>query len=138
MDKKLLALIALFFLSFAFFTAAMIFDKPFTNLIRAKEDSKPSPIRSKILAWPLSSLNANGDSQSTINVFVVSESDKPIVDKRVMIVNSIGTLTEISAITDNNGKASFSLSSTTPGIAEIEATIEPDIRLSQKVTIEFE
>jgi len=70
MDKKLLALITVFFLSFAFFAAVTLFDEPITQLIRAKDDSTPSPVRSKILAWPLASLNANGDSASSIYVFV--------------------------------------------------------------------
>src|SRR3989338_8641023 len=138
MDRKLLALITLFFISFAFFAAVTIFNKPLTQFTRAKEDSIPSSIRSKILAWPFPSLKADGASESVISVFVISESDKPIANRVVTLSNTLGNLIETSATTDNNGKATFRISSTTPGIAEIEALVEPDVKLSQKISIKFE
>lgn len=138
MDKKLLALISLFFISFAFFAGLTIFNEPLNTLIRAKEDFIPSPVRSKIIAWPLSSLKANGVSESEINVFVVSQSDKPVPNKQVTLTSTLGNLRETSATTDNNGKATLHISSTTPGVAQIQAVVEPDISLNQKVTIQFE
>ncbi len=137
MDKKLFALIALFFISFAFFAVLTVFNKPITNLTRAKEDVSSSAERSRMIAWPLS-VKANGTSQSLINVFVVSESDKPLSNKVVTLTNSLGQLRETAATTDNNGKVTFHISSTTPGIAEIEAIIEPNIKLPKKVSIKFE
>jgi hypothetical protein len=138
MDKKLIALIALFFISFAFFTAAIIFKEPIVNLTRAKDNSTPSPVRSKILAWPLSYLNADGNSQSVINVFVISQSDRPLANKLVTLTNTLGSLKETAKTTDNNGKATFSITSTTSGIAEIEAVVEPNIKLNKKISIKFE
>lgn len=138
MDKKLLTLIMLFFLSFAFFATVTIFNKPLTQFIRAKEDFIPSPDRSTILAWPLSYLKADGITESVINVFVISESDKPIANKLVSLTNSLGILKESAATTDDSGKAVFRISSTTPGVAEVEAVVEPDIKLSKKVSIKFE
>jgi len=137
MDKKLFALIALFVISFAFFAVLTVFNKPITNLTRAKEDVSSSAERSRMIAWPLS-VKANGTSQSLINVFVVSESDKPLSNKVVTLTNSLGQLRETAATTDNNGKVTFHISSTTPGIAEIEAIIEPNIKLPKKVSIKFE
>src|SRR3989344_9028731 len=104
MDKKLLTLIMLFFLSFAFFATVTIFNKPLTQFIRAEEDFEPSPVRSTILAWPLSYLKADGLSESVINVFVISESDKPIANKLVTLTNSLGILKESAATTDDSGK----------------------------------
>ena len=138
MDRKLLALITLFFLSFAFFAGLTIFNSPLNSLIRAKEDFTPSPIRSRIIAWPLSSIKANGVSESEINVFIVSESDKPISNKQVTLTTTLGNLKETSVETDNNGKATLHISSTTPGIAQIQASVEPGIRLNQNISIEFE
>lgn len=138
MDKKLLALIMLFFISFAFFAGLTIFNEPLSTLISAKEDFTPSPVRSKIIAWPLSSLEANGVSESEINVFIVSESDKPISNKEVTLSTTLGSLKEASATTDNNGKATLHITSSAPGIAEIQATVNPGITLNQKVTIKFE
>ena len=138
MDKKLLALITLFFISFAFFAAVTIFNKPLTQYTRAKEDFTPSAERSKILAWPFPSVKADGLTESTINVFVVSESDKPISDRKVSLSSTLGNITNTSAITDKNGKATFNISSTTPGIAELEAVVDPNIKLTQKISINFE
>lgn len=138
MDKKLLALITLFFISFAFFAAVTIFQQPLTRFTRAKEDFTPSPARSKILAWPFPSVKADGLTESTISVFVVSESDKPISDRTVSLSSSLGKLTNPTSITDKNGKATFNLSSASPGIAEIEAVVEPDIKLNQKISLSFE
>ncbi|OGK24636.1 hypothetical protein A3A46_00795 [Candidatus Roizmanbacteria bacterium RIFCSPLOWO2_01_FULL_37_13] len=138
MDKKLVALITLFFISFGFFTAILIFKAPLIQLTRAKEDFTPSPVRSKMLAWPLSYLNADGGSESVISVFIVSQSDRPLADKVVTLTNTIGTLKETAKTTDNNGKATFSITSTIRGIAEIEAIVEPNIKLSKKISIKFE
>ena len=138
MDKKLLALITLFFISFAFFAAVTIFNNPITQFTRAKEDFTPSAERSKILAWPFPSVKADGLTGSTINVFVVSESDKPISDRIVSLSSTLGNITNTSAITDKNGNATFNISSASPGIAEIEAVVDPDIKLIQKISINFE
>lgn len=138
MDRKLLALITLFFISFAFFAGLTIFNNPLNTLIRAKEDYIPSPVHSKIFAWPLSSIKANGISESEINVFVVSESDKPIPNKQITLTSSLGTVKESTASTDNNGKATLHITSATPGIAQIQAIIEPGININQKITVEFE
>lgn len=137
MDKKLLALITLFFISFAFFAVVTVFNKPITQLTRAKEDFTASSERSKLIAWPLTVM-ADGASESQINVFIVSESDKPLSNKVVTLTTTLGQLRSTAATTDNNGKATFSLISTTPGLAEIEAIVEPNIRLSKKISIKFE
>ena len=138
MDKKLLALITLFFISFAFFAAVTIFNKPLTQFTRAKEDFTPSPDRSKIIAWPFPTLKADGISESVISVFIISQSDKPIPDRTVTLSSSLGNLKGSTATTDNNGKAEFRLSSSVPGISQIEAIVEPNIKLNQKVSIQFE
>ena len=138
MDKKLLALIMLFFISFVFFVGLTIFNNPLRYLTSAKEDFTPSPVRSKIIAWPLSSLKAHGVAQSEINVFVVSESDKPIPNKQVTLTSTLGNLRETTVITDNNGKATLHITSSNPGVAQIEAMVEPGIKLNHKITIQFE
>lgn len=138
MDRKLLALISLFFISFAFFAALTVGYRPIITLIRAREDFTPSPARSRIIAWPLSSLKSDGLAQSEINVFIVSNSDKPIANKVVTLSSSLGQIKENSVTTDNNGKATMHLISTVPGIAEIQATVDNNIVLSQKITVKFD
>ncbi|OGK18517.1 hypothetical protein A2866_00900 [Candidatus Roizmanbacteria bacterium RIFCSPHIGHO2_01_FULL_39_8] len=137
MDKKLVALLFLFFVAFGFFSAVTVFNKPITQFTRAKEEILPSASKSKIIGWPLT-LKADGQTESTISVFVVSESDKPLTDKSVKLLSTLGQVKEQSVTTDGNGKAEFHLVSTTPGTAEIEAEVDPSIKVTQKVTIQFE
>ena len=137
MDKKLFALITLFFISFAFFAILTVFYKPITQFTRAKEDAIASAERSKIIAWPLA-LKADGTQQSVINIFIVSESDKPLSNKVVNLITSLGQLKDSQVTTDNGGKATFYLTSTTPGIAEIEASISPNVKLIKKISVKFE
>lgn len=138
MDKKLIALIVLFFISFAFFSAVLVFNKPITQFTRAKEEITPSAEKSKIIAWPFPSIKADGISESTITVFIVSQTGKPLSNKVITLISSIGQLKESSAVTDNDGKAAFHISSTNPGIAQIEAIAEPSIKLSKKISLKFE
>lgn len=138
MDKKLLALMVLFFLSFAFFSIMTVFNKPITQFTRAREDVTPSINRSKIIAWPFPIIKADGISESTINVFIISESGIPLSNKVVTLVSSFGQLRESAVSTDNNGKAAFKITASTPGIADIEAIVEPSLKLSQKLSLKFE
>lgn len=137
MDKKLTALIVLFLISFAIFAIVAVFNKPITEFTRAKDDTSPSPNKSKIIAWPLA-IKADGISKSTISIFVISQSDKPLANKVVTLLNTGGQLTQITSTTDNGGKADFYLTSVNPGTSQIEAVVEPNVKLSQKVTIKFE
>ncbi len=144
MDRKLFALITLFFISFAFFAIVTVFNKPITQFTRAKEDSTPSGTKSKIIAWPLE-VAADGEKTSIINIFIISESDKPLSNKVVTLTTSCGQLKQAASTTDNNGKASFELSSNDPNCtAQVGAIVEPNITLTNsngapnKVSIKFQ
>lgn len=137
MDKKLFLLISLFFLSFLIFTSILVFNKPLTQLARAKEDLTPSIDKSKILAYPLYSIAANGQAESLISVFINSASEKPLANKVVSLNTSLGELTPQSAATDANGKAVFRIRSTSPGVANIEASVD-SLKLRQTVSVKFE
>ncbi len=137
MDRKLLALLTLFFISFGFFAFVLVFNKPITQFTRAKEGVTPSSDRSRIIGWPLN-LKSDGQTETQIFVFVVSQSDRPLSNKVVTLISSLGDLKETAVVTDNNGKAVFRMSSNSPGIAEIQAIVEPNISLSKKISIKFE
>lgn len=137
MDKKLLGLMSLFFLSFALFAVMVVFEKPLSRLTRAKEDFDASPTHSLIFAWPLT-VKADGVSTSTITVFVRSTKGKPLADKTVTIDTPIGNLREGTVISDKEGKAVFQLTSAEIGTAEIQAVVENTVSLQQKVTVKFE
>lgn len=137
MNKKLFALLMLFFISFGLFAFVTVFNKPITQLTRAKEDSVPSAERSRMIVWPLN-VKSDGTTGATITVFVVSESDKPLPNKVVTVSNTLGQFKETAVTSDSSGKSVFTLTSQTPGIAEIEVMIEPNIKLAKKISVKFE
>lgn len=136
MDKKLMGLISLFFLSFFVFISVMVFSKPLSRFTRAAEDSRPSSSKSLIFAWPLS---ASVTSLETVklDVFVRSENGNPIPKRQIVVNTDIGSVSPKVMLSDKNGKASFSLTSQTAGTAQVSATIDNTTPISQKVSIKF-
>lgn len=143
MDKKLVGLITLFFLSFFVFTSILVFRRPLLNLARAKEDQMASATNSKIiLACPGTTVAANGNDTCPVYVFVRSsgESPKPLSNKVVTLTTSMGQLDQASSTTDTLGKASFSLRSSEVGVANLRATVAQDsgpIEISTQASVEF-
>lgn len=137
MDKKLVGLVTLFFLSFLFFISVVLFNKPLSNLIRAKEDISPSSQNSLMFAWPIE-VQADGKTSVKIDVFVRSESNKLVPNKQVSVRSTLGQVQPSSGITDKNGKTSFTLASDQPGTAELTAIIDNTTELSKKLTIKFD
>jgi len=71
MDKKIIGLMLVFFLSFGIFMTVLVFNKPINQLTRAKEESVVSEKNSLVFACPLNA-QADGKSQNKITVFVRS------------------------------------------------------------------
>lgn len=136
MDKNIVGLLLLFVLSVTIFISVVIFNKPLSSLIRATEDVSPSQNQSLIFAWPLS-VKADGVSQSAVTVFIRSATSKPVPEKTVTLETTMGNIKEVQNTTDKTGKASFTVSSTTPGIAQLSASVE-GASLVQQVSIKFE
>ncbi len=128
---------SLFFVAFLFFTSIIVFKNPLSTITRAEKATQASGSNSLIFAWPL---NTKGDNQSEvkIDVFVRSESNGPLENKAVALSSTLGTVKTLSGSSNKEGRASFVLSSGTKGVAEISATIENTIPLSQKLSIKFE
>lgn len=137
MDKKLGALLGVFFLSVTLFITVVFFNKPIAKFTRAKEDFLPSVANSLILAFPLT-VAADGVAESTINVFVRSDKGIPIKEQSITVTSSLGDIKESVSSTDDQGKATFRLTSSRPGIAAIEATIGGSMKLTQKLSVKFE
>jgi len=135
MDKKLVGLIFVFFLTSFLFITTLIFNQPLSRFIRAREEFIPSKEKSLIFAWPLTS--AVGKSV-TINVFLRNENGLPISNKNITLSTTLGTVTPNQAVTDKSGKATFSITSSQAGIAEISAIADNIYSLNQKVSIKFE
>lgn len=137
MDKKLGALLVVFFLSFTLFITVVFFNKPIAKFTRAKEDFLPSIANSLIFAFPLT-VKADGVSQSTVNIFIRSDKGMPVKEQKISLSTSLGDIKEADKATDDQGKATFYITSSKPGIAAIEATIGGTMTLSQKLSIKFE
>lgn len=137
MDKKLVGLMLLFMLTFGLYTAITVFNKPLTRLTKAKEEFIPSSESSLIFAWPLNS-KSDGNSTAQINVFVRNANNIPLPNKKVALNSTLGTTNPTDVVTDKGGKATFSVSSDSPGLAEITAIIDNNIQIKQKVTVKFE
>lgn len=137
MDKKLIALLSIFFLSFILFVSILVFNKPLTQLTRAREDIQPSAANSLIFAWPLTA-KADGTSKVNINVFVRSENNKLIGQKPVTLNTTLWDVQTVSNISDENGKTTFTITSRTPGVAQISATVDTTTPVQKKLTIKFE
>jgi len=138
MDNKLIILFSIFFLSFGLFVSLIVFEKPLTRLTRAKEELKPSVKKSLIIAWPLT-LKANGKSLSLITVFVRNNKGQPIGNKKISLTTNLGKIAALQSTTNKIGKATFTIKSSRPGIAKINAFIKMNnqLKLQQTMKIEF-
>lgn len=137
MDKTLGALLVLFFLSFTIFVTLVFFNKPLAKFTRAKEDYLPSASNSLIFAYPLT-VPADGKTESTVSVFIRSDKGMPVKEQKVVLTTSVGTVKEPDGTTDDQGKASFHISSTESGIANIEANVGGSLKLTQKLSVKFQ
>ncbi len=137
MDKKLVGLMLIFMISFGLFATITVFNKPLTRFTKAKEEFLPSSESSLLFAWPLTE-KANGKYTVQVNVFVRNAMNIPLPNKKVRLTASVGNIKQNDIDTDKAGKASFMLSSDSPGMSEVTAMIDNQVELKQRITIKFE
>ena len=137
MDKKLGGLLVVFFLLFTIFASSIIFTKQLSSFTRAKEDYTPSVKTSLLFAFPLL-VKADGTTKSTISVFIRSDKGMPVKDRRVVLSATVGQLSTSEVTTDDKGKATATLTSTSTGSSVISAMIDGTAKMSQSLSITFE
>ncbi len=135
MDKTLLGLLMIFFLAFTVFITFVVFNDQLTAVTRASTDVV-SQEKTYTFAWPLS-LVADGKAESEITVFVRNDEGKGVSGKTVRLSSPVGTIKEPSVVTNTNGKAAFHISSSNPGVAEIEVVVDNN-PIRNNVSIQFE
>jgi hypothetical protein len=136
MDKKFVSLMILFFLSLGLFGTYVIFNQTIKSYTRAAAESVPSSQTSLIFAWPLT---AKTGDKVDVNVFVRSSNNSPLQNQVVKLSTNLGNISDPDNLkTDKSGKANFTLSSDTPGVAELTTLVNDNIQLSQKVSVKFE
>ncbi len=137
MDKKLIVLLLIFFSFFSLFSVIVTSRRTSGFFTRASEENNPSAEKSLILAWPLT-VNLKQPSEVKITVFVMNNKQIPLVNKKVTLISNIGRFKENNLMTDKLGKAEFFLINDSPGIANIEAIVNDNIVLKNKVSVKFE
>lgn len=135
MDKKLLMLAVIFFLAFSINLSLIVFENPISRAIKAKDEHNVSYANSMMFAWPYL-VTADGKGSSLITVFVKSDVGAPIANKQVTLQTNLGDLSDTSVMTDNTGKAEFTITSLVEGDALVEALIDNN-KLTNNVTIKF-
>lgn len=141
MDRKLIGLFFLFFMSFAVFSTIIVFNRPLTSLTRAREDTNPDPKESIVVIDKSGNvLRADGQEEATITVFIRNASKRNLMNKPVQVSASVGIIREGVTNTTEAG-AKFHLTSTTPGSSVITVQVNDGtgtVTLDQKPTIEFQ
>lgn len=135
MDKTLVGLMMIFFLAFTVFITFVVFNEQFSTITRASTDFV-SAEKSLIFAWPLT-LKADGTEESEITVFIRTEDGRAIEGKSVTLETTAGQVLEDTVVTDKGGKALFTLTSSSPGVAEITAIVD-NITVKRTVSVKFE
>lgn len=125
----------IFFLAFTVFITFVVFNEQFSTITRASTDFV-SAEKSLIFAWPLT-LKADGTEESEITVFIRTEDGRAIEGKSVTLETTAGQVLEDTVVTDKGGKALFTLTSSSPGVAEITAIVD-NITVKRTVSVKFE
>lgn len=136
MDKRLLGIVTVFFLSFGVFASVLVFNKPLSRLIRASQELNPSATSSLVFAWPLT-VPADGATQSTITVFLRNEKNYPVANKPITLTTSLGQIKQAEQVSAKDGKAEFQIISQASGLANISVR-SGAIELTQKISVKFE
>ncbi|MFH0772735.1 MAG: Ig-like domain-containing protein [bacterium] len=137
MDKRLGGLLLIFFLLFTVFASSILFSGQLSSITRAKEDYAPSAKASLLFAYPLL-VKADGTTKSTISIFIRSDKGMPVKDQKIMLTATVGQLAATEITTDDKGKAMVTITSDTPGISAIGATIGGSLKITQTLSITFE
>lgn len=137
MDKKLLILGIIFIITVVAYIVITIFKIPIFSFTQAANENRPADIgTSLIFAWPLE-LPANGTERSEVTVFVRDTEGRGIPEKAVRLTSNLGDIQGNGSATDNQGKAVFYITSTTNGVAQIEAFVD-NRKLQKTISVQFE
>lgn len=126
-DRKFNVFLGIFLLLFATVTYLSLSNNRLGIFTRAS--NKELDIAKSVILINKLEAQATGSDISTITVFARNSSGIGIVNKRVEITSTLGTLNLPSQLTDSYGKAVFNLVSSSPGTAILSVQID-----SQPVT----
>lgn len=137
MDKKLLILGILFMITVVAYIIITIFRIPIFSFTQAAIEDREADIgTSLIFAWPLE-VAANGEDRSEITIFIRDREGRGIPSRQVQLNSNIGEIQGTNTTTDSQGKIVFYITSTTNGVAQIEAFVD-NRKLQKTISVQFE
>ncbi|PJE63391.1 hypothetical protein COU89_03605 [Candidatus Roizmanbacteria bacterium CG10_big_fil_rev_8_21_14_0_10_45_7] len=131
-QRQLVLLYILFFLLAASTIGIMMFEQPVQRIIRASS-TDPSREKSLILA---DKILARPSDKVQITVFIRNDQGEALPNKSVQVRVDNGLLTSTTAITDDSGKAIFTLGSNGAEKSVVTASTE-GIDVSNTITVYF-
>jgi hypothetical protein len=114
--------------------ASLVVPRVLVTLTKASPAYKVSVSNSRIIGEKILAV-ADGKDKGIVNVFVLDTSDKGVPGRQVALTG-MGSIFPTVAITDNEGKASFSMVSAEEKQYEITATVD-GIQLPGVVKVTF-
>ncbi|HOZ81119.1 MAG TPA: Ig-like domain-containing protein [Candidatus Woesebacteria bacterium] len=135
-DKKMIVylVLAVFGIGLSYFLATQVVPKSLVLLTKAAPATKVSIGSSYILGSRIL-VKADGIDKAVVNVFAMDSSGKGVGGKSVELVGE-GVIDPVSQITDNQGKASFKISSNIEKQNEYIAKIE-GVALAKTIKVTF-
>jgi hypothetical protein len=131
-DNKFVTLILFFFLAFGFFAVSVVSQRALR--IQASKNIVPSGQNSLLLVFPLT---LTVGQKATINCVARDAEGGSATDKTCTISTSCGIVTPASSQTNASGIAQFMLSSENPCTAQLTATLDNTVRVSQTASVQF-
>ena len=138
LEKRTLVVVALALvgLVLTYYLATGVIPRVMVTLTKAAPAKTISFGKSLVLGEKLLA-RADGKDECIVNVFILDESEKGVVSKRV-VLSSTETVVKIdpeTGVTNNDGKASFKMVSSKEGQYELKAAVEGiDLGKGMKVT----
>jgi hypothetical protein len=132
MDKKLVVLALMFFLVLGAFSTALFFDQGSLKQTRATQKCEADVSKSFLVSLP-KDVPAGGSCE--VDAFVRCSDETSVVGAEVTLSVTNGTASPASVVTDESGKATFSV--TGAGLAQITALVNNSLPLTQTVTCNF-
>lgn len=114
----------------------VLFTGPLSTFTHAVVPIAASESASTMFAFPLT-IQADGVSQSKIDIFVASKDSLPLQSKKVDVTTTLGSLDKNTATTDNMGHVTFLLTMSEPGISTINFSVD-GVPFSRQITVEGE
>lgn len=117
-----------------YFMASYVVPRVFVSLTKAAPASKVSLVASRVIGEKILA-QADGKDTCIVDAFIMDSSGKGVSGRQV-ILSGMDNISPAVAATDDDGKASFSMSSTEEKQYEISANVD-GVLLSKTVKVTF-